>query len=165
MILSGLAAIALASGGCAVDAYPAYGPGVGYAGYGAYDGPYYGGYGPYYGDSILIGGGYNHRYYSGGHHFYGGGYHGGAGRFGGGAAHFGGGHAGGGAAHFGGGGGGGHAGGGGGGGWPSLKAWPRFNLPRCQTPAMTLAALVHTTRTRRAFGFTLSSADLDGFRY
>ena len=45
MVLGALAVIALASGGCAVGPGPGYGPGIGYAGYGAYDGPYYGGYG------------------------------------------------------------------------------------------------------------------------
>ena len=88
MMISALAVIALASGGCAVDAGPGYAVGTGYTGYGAYDGPYYGGYGPYYGDTVIIGGGsgYRHRSYYGGHHLYGGGYgssyRGGSGRFG-----------------------------------------------------------------------------------
>ncbi len=101
MTVSVLAMIALASGGCAVDAGPGYAVGTGYAGYGAYDGPYYGGYGPYYGDTVVIGSGYSHRSYYGGHHLYGGGYHGGAGRFGGSGVRTGGG----GARGFGGGGG------------------------------------------------------------
>lgn len=82
--LGSVAVLALLLGGC-VDGPgpgPAVNVGVGYQGYGLYDGPYYGGYGPYYGDTVVIGGGYRHHGYYGGHHIYGGGYRGGSrGRF------------------------------------------------------------------------------------
>ena len=76
--LGSVAALAMLLGGCADGPRgPVYGSGVGYSGYGVYGGPYYGGYGPYYGDTVVVGSGYSHHGYYGGHHFYGGGYRGG----------------------------------------------------------------------------------------
>jgi hypothetical protein len=69
--LCGVAALVLLLfNGCADTGYRGGGGGVYYGGV-AYSGPYYGGYGPYYGDEIVIGTGYRHRGYYGGHHSYG----------------------------------------------------------------------------------------------